>query len=293
MKLNKYFLLIGMAVAGVLSSCGDDEDFQPGPQTVGQGVSFGTVSSAASETFLPTDEPALTIPVYRKASEEAADIKVIVNLNDSVDGEAIFEIPTSVHFNAGEDMANLTIRFPEAELGVSYSFEIELPAEDKNPYATNLLRRNVMRDYEWIAYEGTISTEFDGINSNVTVEKAEGFSLWRVVDPFADYWEENYGDDNPDYSIVAQYINFTVNEDGSVKFETYVNDAYDAEGNLIYAFWPLDLSPSLTAEAAMSTVVDEQTITLYPYYYVPGLGGWGVSAVTITLDEDGASFIEE
>lgn len=292
MKLNKYFLLIGMAVAGVLSSCGDDEDFQSGPQTVGQGVSFGTASSAASETFLPTDEPALTIPVYRKVSEEAADIAVIVNLNDSVDGEAIFEIPTSVHFNAGEDMAELTVRFPDAELGVTYSFEIELPAEDKNPYATNLLRRNVMRDYEWIAYEGTISTEFDEINSNVTVEKAKGFPIWRVVDPFVGYWEENYGDDNPDYSIVAQYINFTVNEDGSVKFETYVNDAYDEE-NLIYAFWPLDLSPSLTAEAAMSKVVDEQTVELYPYYYIPGVGGWGTFAVTITLDEDGASFVEE
>lgn len=293
MKLNKYFLLIGMAVAGVLSSCGDDEDFQPGPQTVGQGVSFGTVSSAASETFLPTDEPALTIPVYRKSSEEAADIEVIVNLNDSVDGEAIFEIPQSVHFNAGEDMAELTVRFPEAELGVSYSFEIELPAADKNPYATNLLRRNIMRDYEWIAYEGTIMTDFDGIYSNVTVEKANGFPIWRVVDPFADYWETNYGDNNPDYSIVAQYINFTVNEDGSVKFETYVNDVYDDEGNFIYAFWPLDLSPNLTEEAAMSTVVDEQTVELYPYYYVPGLGGWGTFAVTITLDEDGASFIEE
>lgn len=293
MKLNKYFLLIGMAVAGLLSSCGDDDDFQPGPQSAGQGVSFGTVSSAASETFLPTDEPALTIPVYRKSSEEAADIEVIVNLNDSVDGEAIFEIPASVHFNAGEDMANLTIKFPKAELGVSYSFEIELPAEDKNPYATNLLRRNVMRDYEWIAYEGTIMTDFDGIYSSVTVEKANGFPIWRVVDPFADYWEATYGDNNPDYSIVAQYINFTVNEDGSVKFETYSNDLYQGSAP-IYAFWPLDLSPTLTEEAAMSKVVDEQTIELYPYYYVPDLnGGFGTFAVTVTLDEDGAAFIEE
>lgn len=91
---------------------------------------------------------------------------------------------------------------------------------------------------------------------------------------------------------MAQYINFTVNEDGSVKFETYVNDAYDAD-NLIYAFWPLDHNAGLTAEAAMSTVVDEQTVELYPYYYVPGVGGWGTFAVTITLDEDGAAFIEE
>lgn len=292
MKLNKYFLLIGMAVAGLLSSCDDDDDFQPGPQTVGQGVSFGTVSSAASATFLPTDEPVLTFPVYRKVSTDAADFEVIVNLNDSVDGEAVFEIPTSIHFNAGEDMAELTVRFPDAELGVTYSFEIELPAGDKNLYATNLLRRNIMRDYKWIAYEGTISTDFDGINSSVTVEKAEGFPIWRVVDPFADYWEEVYENDTPDYSIVAQYIKFTVNEDGSVKFETYVNDAYDEE-NLIYAFWPLDFNAGLTEEAAMSKVVDEQTVELYPYYYVPGLGGWGVSAVTITLDEDGAAFFEE
>lgn len=293
MKLNKYFLLIGMAVAGLLSSCGDDDDFQPGPQTVGQGVSFGTASSVISATFMSSDEPTLTIPVYRKDSIDAADIDVIVNLNDSVGNEAVFEIPASVHFNAGEAMAELTVKFPDAGFGVVYSFEIEIPEKDKNLYAINLLRCKVLREYDWISYEGTISTEFDGINSSVTVEKADGFPIWRVVDPFADYWAGSYGGDI-DYSIVAEYINFTVNEDGSVKFETYVNDAYDAEGNLIYAFWPLDFNAGWTAEAAKSKVVDEQTIELYPYYYVPTLKGeFGTFAVTITLDEDGAAFIEE
>lgn len=32
MKLNKYFLLIGIAIAGILSSCSDDDDYHAGPR---------------------------------------------------------------------------------------------------------------------------------------------------------------------------------------------------------------------------------------------------------------------
>ncbi len=291
MKLNKYFLLIGIAIAGILSSCSDDDDYHAGPQTTGQGVSFGTASSSATETYLPTDDPVLTISVYRKESAAAADIPVSVNLNDSVDGNAIFDIPASIHFDAGQEVAELNVKFPDAELGVTYSFEVEIPKEYKNVYATNLLRRSIMRDYEWINYEGTIITDFDGIYSNVTLQKAKDFPIWRVVDPFADYWEEVYGGDI-DYSVVAQYITFTINEDGSVKFDTYINDAYD-ETSFIYAFWPLDLNANLTEEAAMSQLIDDQTVELNPYYYVPQVGGWGTFPVTITIDEDGVSFTDK
>ncbi|MCM1312269.1 MAG: hypothetical protein NC206_11315 [Bacteroides sp.] len=293
MKLNKIFLLIGMALAGTLASCDDDDDYTAGPQATGQGVSFGTVSCDADETYLPTDETVLKIAVYRKDTKAAADIPVIVNLNDSIEGSAVFDIPGTVHFNAGEETAELAVRFPDATLGTSYTFEIEIPEEYKNVYATNLLRRHIMRDYEWISYEGILTTDFDGIDSDVIIQKANGFPIWRVVDPFADYWDAYYGEDTEiDYSVVAQYINFTIDEDGSVKFDTFLNDAYDEE-SFIYAFWPLDLNAGLTEEAAMSRLVDSQTVELYPYYYVPGLGGWGTYNVTIYLHEDEGSFAEE
>ena len=53
MKLNKIFLLAGIALAGVFASCSDDDDYTKGPVASGnqlQTVTFGTDNMVSGES---------------------------------------------------------------------------------------------------------------------------------------------------------------------------------------------------------------------------------------------------
>ena len=55
----------------------------------------------------------------RKVTTEAASVPVTV-----ISSDAIFKIPATVDFAAGEETAELTILFPDMEVGKKYRFEI-------------------------------------------------------------------------------------------------------------------------------------------------------------------------
>lgn len=277
MKILKYIFatLIGCLL---LTSCSDDNTYSVGPQNVGEAASFGSITTNSTLTFLPEEELSLLFTVYRANGGDAIDVPLNIVENDN----NIFVIPSSVHFDIGETETELVVTFPNLGLGETASFEISIADGYQNLYATNMLRRTITRDYNWLTYSGSLTSEFDGLqNSQVKIQKANGYNIWRVVDPFTEYCETNGIE--YDYNTLAQYINFVINEDGSVTFDSYLNDLY--QGSQIYAYWPLDLSSSLTEEATQSKLLSPLSIQLVPYYYVPDLGGgFGTYAVTITLD---------
>jgi hypothetical protein len=266
MNKLKLYLVAMMACCLGFTACGDDDDYEVGAQSEGT-VSFGTASANATVT---TGAYSLDIDLYRKDTASALDVPLTV-----VSADEVFTIPSSAHFNAGESKTSITVDFPEAELAVYYTFTIRIPEQYANVYATSLLQRTIYRDYTWIDLPGHAIFEFDDLETDVTIQKADGFRHWRLVNPLKPY----YG------SAADSYITFDINSDGSVVFETYKNGSY-SDGSQIYAFWPLDLKDTFTDYAAESTMLDDYTVQLAPYYYIPGVGGWGVYYVTFTLDED-------
>lgn len=281
MKIFKY-IFISLLGSMTFVSCDKDDDYTAGPQNEGESVSFGTITSSEQLTYLPDEDLSVSFAVYRADATSEADVPldVIENEND------MFVIPSSIHFAAGEKETQLSITFPDMGLGETASFEIAISDGYQNLYATNMLRRSITRDYKWLTYTGTITSVFDGLeDSPVKIQRADGYNIWRVVDPFTEYceaYEMEY-----DYSILAQYINFVVGEDGNVSFTTYLNDLYQDGVSQIYATWPAELGKSTENNKAL----DSYTVQLEPIYYLPDLGA-GFQAdeqnpfyVTITLDE--------
>lgn len=281
MKLFNKYMLVALLGGIALTSCSDDDNYSAGPQNEGEAVSFGTISASESVTYRPADATSISFTAYRADGTAAVDVPltVVENENDR------FVIPSSIHFNAGETETEIEISFPDIELGETAAFEIAIADGYQNLYATNTLRRDITRDYNWLSYTGVLNDDWIGLmDSPVVIQHADGYNRWRVVDPYAEYFVAMEMD--PDYVHYAQYINFTVNTDQSVTFETFVSDVY-SDGNQIYGYWPLELSESLTAEAAKSQALDSYNVQLAPYYYIPAIGGgFGVYTCTITLDKD-------
>lgn len=275
MKILKY-IFIYLLGSLTFVSCDKDDDYTAGPQNEGESVSFGTITSNEQLTYLPEEELSVSFEVYRAdgTSEVEIPLSIIENENN------MFVIPSSIHFAAGQKETQLSITFPNMKLGETASFEIAVSDGYQNLYATNTLRRSITRDYNWLTYTGTITSEFDGLeDSPVKIQHAEGYNIWRVVDPFTEYCEAN--EIEYDYSILAQYIDFVVGADGNVSFTTYLNDLYSDGVSQIYAFWPEEVGET----TENNRVLDSYTVQLEPYYYIPDLGGWGLYKVTIVLDE--------
>lgn len=280
MKIFSKYMFIILAGCLALTSCDSDDEYSAGPQNEGAAVSFGLIEANGSVTYLPTDEPKLVLEAQRADATSALDVPITVVSNDVIGETPVFNIPESIHFDANSKTASLEITFPNAELGTSYSFEIQIADGYQNLYATNTIRRTVLRDYEWVSYSGALVTEFDGIDSEVVIQKAKDYSIWRVVDPFADFIESG------DYSAdaCAQYITFYVNDDKSVTFDTFENELY--QGSQVYATWPIEVNPAYTNYVADNKALDSYNVQLVPIYYVPSLGGgFGAGSILITLDK--------
>lgn len=277
--LNKYLFAVLLGTFA-LYSCSDDDNYAPGPQNEGEAVSFGTISADEELTYTPDEATILTITAYRADGTSAVDVPltVVENENDR------FVIPSTLHFNAGETSMSFQISFPDIELGETATFEIAIADGYQNYYATNMLRRTILRDYNWVSYSGIITDYWMELeNSPVTIQRVDGTNQWRVVDPYREAFESAGMD--YDYEHYAGYINFEVNADGSVIFETFKSDIY-SDGSQIYGFWPLELSSSLTAETELSKAEDSYNVVITPYYYIPGLGGFGTDyPMTVTLDK--------
>lgn len=131
MKINKYFLYmaIGAAAAG-FTSCGDDyEDYQWAPVPDGQEVYFA--NNQTTEYSIPVDETTFIVPVRRIDTSAASTVSIsAVAATDKTD-LSMFDIPTSVSFAAGSDVANITIGYDAEAIGPNNPQSITLCIADE------------------------------------------------------------------------------------------------------------------------------------------------------------------
>lgn len=139
MKYITKFLLMGIvAVAGLLSACTSSDDFEPGPKDSGAQVYFP--NTIPSEFNVGDDESSVTIPVRRVVTDEALTVNILPSIEQ--DQEGILNIPSSVSFEAGSDLANLVITFNRSALvdGTEYKASLFLNDEQNlTKYGNNMI----------------------------------------------------------------------------------------------------------------------------------------------------------
>lgn len=139
MKYITKFLLMGIvAVAGLLSACTSSDDFEPGPKDSGAQVYFP--NTIPSEFNVGDDESSVTIPVRRVVTDEALTVNILASIEQGQEG--ILNIPSSVSFEAGSDLANLVITFDRGKLvdGTEYKASLLLNDEQNlTQYGNNMI----------------------------------------------------------------------------------------------------------------------------------------------------------
>lgn len=128
MKYITKFLLMGIvAVAGLLSACTSSDDFEPGPKDSGAQVYFP--NTIPSEFNVGDDESSVTIPVRRVVTDAAMTVNILASIEQGQEG--ILNIPSSVSFEAGSDLANLVITFDRGKLVDGTEYKASLLINDE------------------------------------------------------------------------------------------------------------------------------------------------------------------
>ncbi len=297
MKLNKIFLLAGIALAGVFASCSDDDDYAKGPVASGnqlQTVTFGTKNIMSAELD-PADPTSYTITVYRDSAymAEAVSIplKVLVNT------DSVFVVPATVDFAAGAAEASVVVNFSKAEIGVPYTLEVALDNDAYiNPYSANTTKSFVMniQRVKWNKIGlGTFNDTFlNGAAYYVEIEQRDDIpTRFRILQPYAG---ANADPNNWDGGLVgSEDIIFfemfpkeaDVDDNGDtycpVSFDTWATGYWYQDAVMVYACWESDYNDDTDGVY----YPDYNLIYLYPAYDVVGLGTFGVKPVIITLPD--------
>lgn len=278
-NIFKYIYLAAVSALTMTACSEDGPDYAgPGEASDAPGVVFA--SSAASAYTLTPSESVLNIPLTRTNAQSAGsyDIKVVTNEDDA------FEIPAQVSFAAGEKTALLPVNLASSfEIGTTKQLEISLSESLKSPYTNgnSLLSTKVTRDYVWndlgVAYfdEGFLGVRLE----SHLFQRSDDASYYRLEYP---YNEDAYIEGEAEDMIggtTQEFIEFTVN-DGKVTWEQwYTGLLYDGTaGQDIIAFQPTFLNETLNDDNTVVEFNEDGTIsyiTFSPYYYIPGLGGFG------------------
>lgn len=178
MKYITKFLLMGIvAVAGLLSACTSSDDFEPGPKDSGAQVYFP--NTIPSEFNVGDDESSVTIPVRRVVTDAALTVNILASIEQGQEG--ILNIPSSVSFEAGSDLANLVITFDRSTLvdGTEYKASLLLNDEQNlTQYGNNMIDITII-PWPWEELgtgkyrDGWLCGLFDGnlVELDVTIHK--------------------------------------------------------------------------------------------------------------------------
>lgn len=168
------------------------------------GVSFtqGTVAN----TEIGAAETSLVITLGRAVANAAQTVNLESTLPEGVG------VPSSVSFAAGEYAAELVLDISKMAVGKSYKGAISLATEsDYNDLAINSVNVTLQKAYTWASYgkvkitDDLVTAAFgvDNLTWSVDAEKAEGFEVYRLLDPYG----PNYPYNEPgDFTLGAKWV---------------------------------------------------------------------------------------
>lgn len=278
MKLNKIILL---AVLPVFFAC---EVENMGTVYAPEGTS--EISFEQTKIYnhvLKDDATVFNIPLIRNVVKDEATIHIeeVVYGKDE-NGKTVRNvissgrIPTSVTFAAGEATANIPVNIADIPVGDVFKGTLEFAADDKDLYNENLsitaLTFDIAKDYNWVSIgKGEFLDDFwEGVLAEVEIVKAEGFDIYRALNPYETSVEAN--------GKRPEYFEFSIVDraTGAASFKTIVTPYdYSGSGDMVKGYWPSSFGEKYAAYDAYSVFVDDYFFAFMPFWYIDGVGGWG------------------
>lgn len=252
---NLFSALMFFGLMQGLGACTDECDYMPA-QPLSSECPKASFITDSDFMELNTDAPkSITITVTRENTEEDVTLALNVLQND----ENIFQIPESVTLAAGQNTATFEIAFPNAEIGLEYTYSISLDADAVDPYAENSIASTTgtIQIIQWdLLGTGSLTCTLLGEMASCSVYKASHAAWYRAEEPI-----------EADMDIL-----FIVNDDNSV---TVADQPIftDANYGTVYV-----------NNAAGGGIYDAQTNTIQvAFYYYCSAGYFGTFAETLTL----------
>lgn len=237
MKLNKLFLLAGVAMLTFgMSSCSDDDDYTPGAPSGKYDVSF---ANEEAKKVLALDDKTFTVDVTRANGD--GELTVPVEVLQKPD---CFTVPQSITFAAGETEKSLEIAVADGmENFVDYTLRLRIPEaytqaykedagspmlnmtvlkEDFKPWAEGVFRDNIIFKQAW----------------NQTLEYSEIKDTYRLPDLIATgthflfKWNGKADDDSELYFCDSEGAKIAIQATG------FVHPSYGMiMANFLYTEW--------------------------------------------------------
>lgn len=121
--------LLGM-MAFTWMSCSDSVDYDPAQVQTGSGLYFS--NSESSSVVLENESGSFSVNVYRYIAEGTASESVQTELSENATG--IFTVPTTVSFEDGSNVAQLTVNYSGAKRGTTYKLQCTVADDNRSNY---------------------------------------------------------------------------------------------------------------------------------------------------------------
>lgn len=187
MKL-KYNIAMWCMAAGLfpLAGCSDEEDtWTPGPESQVAYQVYFTEENPTTVELEPGDSYSYNLTLSREESSEAADVPLVASGDTD-----LFEVPTSVHFDAGQEQTVVTVNFKGAENSEEYVCSLGIPEGTYNSAYTSLTTSIDIHVEvaKWVLYVQNVHfTDNDGWPASLIPDfhcdlmKVEGKEKYRFV----------------------------------------------------------------------------------------------------------------
>lgn len=262
MKINKIFLMAGLAMMSFfVSSCSDDDDdYAPGKPAGSYNITFGEQSTVV----LALDDTSFPITLTRTDAGSAVTVPVEI-----ISAPGFISVPQTVTFDSGATEATINVSVgSEMEAFVDYTLILQIAEEYTNPYkeqelASRYTATVFKEDYKHYATVEYYDDFWYEDSWEQEVEYSEYLDLYRVkMNPETEYnwtfyfkWDGKkeagssfaITDSNGKSNTAAQATGLVYGSYGTV-FAAWSNDDFtgwddDEQGLLIPWLWTVSVAP--------------------------------------------------
>ena len=192
MKINKIFLMAGLAVMGLMAtSCSDDDnDYTPGKPAGGNNVVF--INETNQTLALTATE--FTVELRRDSSAMGSEQTVPLEI---IECASVLTCPTSATFASGSAVTSITVGVSgDAKPYEEYILRARIPEDYTNPYKVQSgspqLNMIVMKeDYKPFATAAFTSWFFEE-TWPINIEYSEYLDMYRIKDLYIEESGCNY-----------------------------------------------------------------------------------------------------
>ncbi len=199
-------ILVLSAAAFVAVSCNTD-NIGTVYESEGNATGLSFTQSIVNDTEISAAQTTFPVTVARSNAAAALTVNIESTLPEDI------KVPSSVTFNAGEYKTDLVLDISAMEVGTSYKGSVTFA--DENAYDDNTAISSVSitfaKAFSWVSigkhkYTDDIVGPLFGapaIEYEVEVEQAEGFNVFRLIDPYGEVFPYN---DPGDYRLGVKWV---------------------------------------------------------------------------------------